>query len=457
MFTRRKEFLRLRLAATDVLVLVVAFGLAYVVRQQLPAFRLFYLHGGPMAALLTASVVVWLAVGVTTGFYRSAGEGELGRTVSLVLRQWLYSAAALSSVLYLMKLGDVSRLFILMFFGIGLVLILAWRALAPVILRIAEGDCPKRYFVIVGAGEEAEQVARLIDTDETQPGEVVAFLNSEDRGVAEAVRRIMRQHVVDEVIFAAGRERVPHCGELFQICQEEGVKLRVLVTFFGGMSSSVALDQLYDLPLLTFSAAPDNDYLLFVKRMLDIAVGSIMAFLFLPPSLIVALAIRLTSPGPVLFVQERCGLNGRRFRLYKFRSMYQDAELRRAAVAGLNQLDGPVFKCANDPRITPLGRYLRKFSIDEWPQLINVIKGDMSLVGPRPPLPSEVEQYNGWQRRRLRMRPGLTCLWVLEGHNRLDFLSWMRLDLHYIDNWTLGLDCRILLQSIPHVLSGKGM
>lgn len=468
MFSRRRDFLILRLAVADLLVIAVSFGLAYVLRQQLPAFRLFYLNSGPMAALLALSMGAWLLVGSATGFYRSTGGEALRRSGAQVLRQSLLSAAALACFVYLLKLGEVSRLFMLLLVGINLLMMLAWRATAPTILRMVEGgDVPKRHYVIVGDGEAAQAVARHIEADETQFGRVLAFLH-EDAGNAgsssradalplSSLQRILRDHVVDEVIFTVGQERMPDCEQLLQICQEEGVKLRVLVSIFGGAAVKVTLDQLCNLPLLTFTTAPDNEYLLFVKRILDVAGACFMALVFLPPALIVMALIKLTSPGSVFFVQERCGLNGRRFNLFKFRSMYEDAPARRAMVESLNQLDGPVFKCANDPRITPLGRYLRRFSVDEWPQLINVIKGDMSLVGPRPPLPDEVDQYKPWQRRRLRMRPGLTCLWVIEGHNRLDFLNWMRLDLHYIDHWTLTLDCRILLQSIPHVLSGKGM
>jgi lipopolysaccharide/colanic/teichoic acid biosynthesis glycosyltransferase len=170
---------------------------------------------------------------------------------------------------------------------------------------------------------------------------------------------------------------------------------------------------------------------------------------------IVAVLIRLTSPGPVIFRQKRCGLNGRTFIFYKFRSMCQDAEARRVDVEHLNERQ-TVFKIRNDPRLTPIGGLLRKFSIDEWPQLWNVLKGDMSLVGPRPPLPGEVEKYERWQRRRLRMRPGLTCLWAVKGRDKLDFETWMRLDMQYIDTWSLGLDWKIMLRTIPQVLSGRG-
>ena len=171
--------------------------------------------------------------------------------------------------------------------------------------------------------------------------------------------------------------------------------------------------------------------------------------------LITALLIKLTSPGPAIFRQERCGLNGRHFTCYKFRSMCADAEARKAEVMHLSRR-ALATKIPNDPRHTPLGRYLRRFSIDELPQLVNVLRGDMSLVGPRPAIPDEVAQYKVWQRRRLRMRPGLTCLWALNGRDRVDFETWMKMDMQYIDNWSLGLDWKILFRTIPQVVLGKG-
>jgi lipopolysaccharide/colanic/teichoic acid biosynthesis glycosyltransferase len=174
-----------------------------------------------------------------------------------------------------------------------------------------------------------------------------------------------------------------------------------------------------------------------------------------PFMLLIALLIRLTSPGPAIFRQERCGLNGRRFAFYKFRSMCDNAEELKASLMHLNH-KSTAFKIPDDPRLTPVGRILRKFSIDEWPQLWNVLKGDMSLVGPRPAVPEEVEMYKRWQRRRLRMRPGLTCLWALAGRDTLDFDTWMKLDMQYIDSWSLELDWQIILRTIPQVLTGSG-
>jgi lipopolysaccharide/colanic/teichoic acid biosynthesis glycosyltransferase len=172
--------------------------------------------------------------------------------------------------------------------------------------------------------------------------------------------------------------------------------------------------------------------------------------------LVAAIAIRLESSGPVLFKQVRAGRNGRKFVMYKFRSMCTDAEKRLAELMHLNEMDGPVFKITHDPRITKVGRFIRKTSIDELPQLFNVLFGDMSLVGPRPPLPAEVAQYEGWQRRRLSVRPGITGMWQVSGRNAVDFARWMELDLEYIDRWSLWLDLQILFRTVPAVLMRSG-
>jgi lipopolysaccharide/colanic/teichoic acid biosynthesis glycosyltransferase len=200
---------------------------------------------------------------------------------------------------------------------------------------------------------------------------------------------------------------------------------------------------------------PHDEIRLLAKRAIDVVLAAAALVLFLPFMVLVAVLIRLTSSGPAIFRHERCGLNGRRFTFYKFRSMYDGAEGMKSSLMHLNQ-KSTAFKILDDPRMTRFGRFLRKFSIDEWPQLWNVLKGDMSLVGPRPAVPEEVERYQAWQRRRLRMRPGLTCLWTFAGRDKLDFDTWMKLDMQYIDNWSLALDWKIMLRSVPHVLLGIG-
>jgi exopolysaccharide biosynthesis polyprenyl glycosylphosphotransferase len=231
----------------------------------------------------------------------------------------------------------------------------------------------------------------------------------------------------------------------------------VVADLYRSASSRVLVEELDGLPVVTFAVGPGVGWQILIKECLD-RVGALMLLvLSLPLMLVVALAIKLDSNGPVLFVQERVGLRKRKFRLYKFRTMVEDAESRRADLEPLNEFSGPVFKMRYDPRVTRVGRCLRRFSIDELPQLWNVLVGEMSFVGPRPPLAEEVERYEDWQRRRLAMKPGISGLWQVAGRGRkLDFSEWVRLDLEYIDNWSLALDLRILLWTVPVVILGKG-
>ncbi|MCK4575145.1 sugar transferase [candidate division WOR-3 bacterium] len=217
----------------------------------------------------------------------------------------------------------------------------------------------------------------------------------------------------------------------------------------------MSLEVYNDIPLLNFKTTTLRKWELLVKGIFDRVFSFIMLILLFPLFFMVAVLIKLTSKGPVFFRQVRCGVNGRKFIFYKFRTMVEDAEKRKSELTHLN-VKKIVFKISEDPRITKIGRFLRKTSIDELPQLYNVFKGDMSLVGPRPPVPQEVELYEDWQRRRLSMKPGLTCLWQVDGRSELDFDDWMKLDLEYIDTWTLSLDMKILLRTIPAVLSTKG-
>jgi len=239
------------------------------------------------------------------------------------------------------------------------------------------------------------------------------------------------------------------------VCEEEGVHLRMSLEFFPHRRGSVSIERIGATPLLALSRTPSDEARLLLKRLTDIVVAALALIILLPLLALIARLIKMSSPGPILFRQQRCGLNGRRFTLLKFRTMVADAEQRQAELAHLN-VKQVNFKIPNDPRQTGVGRWLRKFSLDELPQLWNVLRGQMSLVGPRPAIPSEVEQYKRWQRRRLRMRPGLTSLWAVEGRDALGFEETMRLDLAYIDSWSLPLDWFILLRTIPRVVTGKG-
>jgi exopolysaccharide biosynthesis polyprenyl glycosylphosphotransferase len=268
----------------------------------------------------------------------------------------------------------------------------------------------------------------------------------------------LRYNVVDEVVICLPMKSFyQEASEIVVACEEQGVIVRVLSDFFNlktARSTTTHFEGESITSLYTGSMVGPSA---FIKRILDIVFSLVMIIILSPLFSIVALLIKLTSPGPVFFVQERLGLNKRRIGVFKFRTMVPDAENKQAELEHLNEVSGPVFKIKNDPRITPIGRFLRKSSIDELPQLFNVLKGDMSLVGPRP-LP--VRDYQGfdqdWHRRRFSVRPGITCLWQISGRCGISFDRWMELDMEYIDNWSLGLDIRILAKTIPAVLKGSG-
>jgi len=268
----------------------------------------------------------------------------------------------------------------------------------------------------------------------------------------------LRSHVVDEVVIGLPVKSLYHeAARIVALCEEQGIVVRYLSSLFNPRLANARAEELGEEAVITFQNGILHGWPLAVKRLLDIFVSAVLLVLLIPLFALTALLIKLTSPGPVLFVQDRVGFNKRRFRLYKFRTMVPDAEEKIEELEQLNEMDGPVFKIKNDPRITPIGRFLRKTSIDELPQLFNVLKGDMSLVGPRP-LP--VRDYNGfdqdWQRRRFSVRPGITCLWQINGRNNVSFDHWMELDMQYIDEWSLWLDVEILFKTIPAVLWGEG-
>ena len=307
-----------------------------------------------------------------------------------------------------------------------------------------------RHVAVIGDDESAARFARMME-NHTEWGlfPIGVFPEAEAQAVLE-------RGGIDDMIFVVDRQRLDSCEEVVLRCEEQGVTVRVVLNLFPHSIARIGFHELDGYPLLTFSTTPSNEFLLFVRRVLDITLSLVMLVPLSVVILIAAAAIKLTSPGPAVFRQVRCGLHGRPFTMYKLRSMIDDAEQRRVELETINEMDGPVFKSSRDPRITNVGRILRRFSIDEFPQLWNVVKGQMSLVGPRPPLPAEVELYKRWQRRRLSMKPGITCLWQISGRNQIGFDEWMHLDLNYIDNWSLLLDLKILLKTIPVVLLGKG-
>ncbi len=267
---------------------------------------------------------------------------------------------------------------------------------------------------------------------------------------------ILENHVIDEVIFIVDSRQMKIVEQGFSLCEELGVSARLMLDFFPRRIARAEVDNLEGVPLLSFVTTPTNQMALAIKRSFDVLFSLVVLICGAPFFLLIAALIKATSNGPIFYRQVRSGQNGRQFILYKFRTMDQDAEQHQDEVRCLNQMSGPVFKSASDPRLTKIGRLLRSFSLDELPQFYNVLAGDMSIVGPRPPLPSEVQLYKRWQRRRLSVRPGITCIWQVSGRNQVDFNRWMEMDLFYIDNWSLWMDTKIFLRTIPAVLSRRG-
>jgi exopolysaccharide biosynthesis polyprenyl glycosylphosphotransferase len=266
------------------------------------------------------------------------------------------------------------------------------------------------------------------------------------------------QQPIDEVFVALPRDRYgPHIDAIVAVCEEQGIIVRVRNAPFGLTVGTWHADELDGQPFLTIQSGPANVSHLATKRLLDICGSLVLLLLLAPIFAITGLLIKLDSPGPVLFTQQRVGLNKRRFKMFKFRTMSQNAALLQHQLEHLNEASGPVFKIRNDPRVTRIGRFLRRFSIDELPQLLNVLKGEMSLVGPRPLPVRDVERiHSHWHKRRFSMKPGVTCLWQVNGRSNLSFDDWVVMDLEYIDKWSLGLDAKILIRTLPTVLKGSG-
>jgi exopolysaccharide biosynthesis polyprenyl glycosylphosphotransferase len=402
----------------------------------------------------------------------------------------LFSAASLivffvlAAVLFLLKI-DLSRSFIGLFCVLMVLLLTAERYVVLELLRYwRRRGFNFRNVVICGVGSQALRLAKEISSRPELGIRIRCFGDLRENGgidrallerfksdlrlagcsqvgkIVAGVRsleRALREYAIDEVVFTDVVSVMPQVEEMILICSEQGVRTTIAADLFSvGMVKS-GISYFGGMPLIHFQTPPGDRWELAVKRVFDIAAAALLLALLAPLFAAIALLVRLGSPGPVFFVQKRVGLNGRLFDFYKFRSMFLNAERELEQLKAQNEMSGPAFKLTNDPRVTRVGRFLRRYSLDELPQLWNVLIGDMSLVGPRPPVPGEVSTYERHFRRRLSMRPGMTCTWQVSGRNEIkDFSSWVKLDLEYIDNWSLWRDIQLLFRTIPAVIFGDG-
>jgi exopolysaccharide biosynthesis polyprenyl glycosylphosphotransferase len=454
-FAHHRRKIQLLFAGADAILTVLAFELAYLTRTRLSFERAFFLRPEPHVLLLVFCAVVWVALGSLQRIYEYLDSAKPRRVVFNTLRQCLLGTVFVILFQYLLRLDfPLSRSFLSLFFLYNVFLLALFRWIAPQLVgAFQRGFGSPYHIVIVGSAEKAAALARQLCDGSPFRIQISATVSAEE--CARRLPELLDRQVIDEVIFDVDSSKLPGLEEVFLQCDEEGVRTRVAIDFFPHVNSDITLDRVGDAPLLTFTAAPLDDLRLLLKRFFDIVVALALLLILSPFILLVMILIKVTSPGAIVFRQARCGLNGRRFTMYKFRSMVDDADSMKAQLEHLSERE-IAFKLSRDPRVTPVGRWIRKFSIDEIPQLYNVLRGDMSIVGPRPPLPDEVDRYERWQRRRLRMRPGLTCLWAVSGRDHIDFNSWMKMDISYIENWSLKLDWSIIIRTIPHVLAGKG-
>ncbi|MGI6524982.1 MAG: sugar transferase [Bdellovibrionota bacterium] len=479
----------------DFLIAIIAFFLAYYGRASFVFWNEVCEWGLPFAGESLAPISDYVLVILIALFTQTVVLNIMGAYSSMRLRSslqvlWMFVVNSiavfftLAAASFLLKL-DFSRSFIALFAILLLLMLAAERYVVLWLLRFfRRRGFNYRNVVICGTGKQALILTARI-TAKPELGLMIRSyadlsIDAEQRsknihrfkqelklipktrtvrvveGVAD-LEKVLSDCAIDEVIFTDTLYVMPQVRDVVQLCAEQGIRTTIAADLFSTGLVKSGLSYFEGIPLVHFVTPPGDMWELTLKRCLDIVVSALLLVLLMPFLILVGIIIKLTSPGPILYVQKRVGLNGHQFDLYKFRSMYVDADKRLPDLMAQNEMSGPAFKMKNDPRVTPVGKWLRRYSIDELPQLWNVLIGDMSLVGPRPPVPGEVRAYERRYRRRLSMRPGMTCTWQVSGRNDItDFSKWVQLDLEYIDNWSLTKDLSLLFRTIPAVLFGQG-
>jgi exopolysaccharide biosynthesis polyprenyl glycosylphosphotransferase len=458
----RKEELNLQfLQILDALLLAIAFWSAHTVRSLAASWFVF---DKPIGAFKEFQWLLFIIIPFgpilleLQGFYSHPLQKAPGKSLGQLFRTIVWLGLLIAACSYFLKLDVPSRavmpLFIL--FAGGTLLIREQVTVLRLRGRIKRQEL-REPIILTGVAQDIEQFRHGFSPDQVMEIEVVEEIDLEKQGV-KALVEALHKHSVSRVVFAANHSQVLLLQEGIAACEIEGVEAWLSADFIRTAIARPSFDIFGSRPMIVFRTTPELSWELLLKDGID-RIGAIVGLaVFAVPMLIIALIIRITSPGPIVFRQQRGGKNGRPFTMYKFRTMQTDAEMRQSELAAFNQMSGPVFKIEKDPRITPVGQFLRKTSLDELPQLFNIVKGDMSLVGPRPLPIYEVEKFETTaQRRRLSMKPGLTCLWQISGRNEISsFSDWVKLDLRYIDNWSLWLDVKILVKTVPVVLFGWG-
>jgi exopolysaccharide biosynthesis polyprenyl glycosylphosphotransferase len=423
-------------------------------------------------ALLIGFVYLWHAILHTSNLYQTRRLGSRWREIKDIMKATAVGSFGLWCMAALFTMEMVNDLFIALFWSFCTAIMISSRLVLRRVLELLRlRGRNLRFMLIAGTNQRAVGFARKIESKPELGYRVAGFVDSTWDGLSEFRKNgynivadfddlpsYLRQNVIDEILICLPLNSLySSASSIATLCAEQGIIIRYLQAIFELDNSFTTTDYFEGEPLITNRTGALVGWQVIIKRFIDIVISGILLIVLTPLFLAIAIMVKMTSPGPVFFVQERVGLNKRRFHLYKFRTMVKDAEQKQSEMEEFNEMTGPVFKIANDPRINPLGRFLRKTSIDELPQLINVLGGDMSLVGPRPLPVRDYECFeHDWHRRRFSVRPGITCLWQISGRNLLPFEKWIELDMKYIDNWSLWLDLKIMLKTIHTVFTGTG-
>jgi exopolysaccharide biosynthesis polyprenyl glycosylphosphotransferase len=459
----RKQELNLQfLQIADGLLLVISFWVAHRLRFSGADSSIFGNKPiGPFEEFQWLLVVI-LPFGPIVlelqGFYTNPLQKTIGKSVSQIARSIFWLGLLIAAASYFLRLSVPSRAVMPLFIVIATAaLILRERATIARFRKRALREDLRERVVLAGTTSDVHQLRHTFTAEQVMEIEIVAEIDIEHQPVTDLIDAL-HEHSVNRVIFAGGHSHLNRLQEAIAACEIEGVEAWLVADFIRTAIARPDFDVFGGRPMLVFRTTPDVSWALHLKSLIDRigALLGIIAFFWL--FVCIAIGIKLTSPGPIIFRQKRAGKNGKPFTMFKFRSMATNAEMRHAELVAFNQMQGPVFKIDHDPRVTKFGAFLRRTSFDELPQLYNVFKGEMSLVGPRPLPIYEVEQFDSTaHRRRLSMKPGLTCLWQVSGRNQIkNFDDWVKLDLQYIDNWSLWLDFEILLKTIPAVFLGFG-
>lgn len=466
------SFLRPAKILADLATIWISFALAHYLRLVLLAVIPFgspIPFPGPLTFFL-ALCAVWLWLLLRLGAYERVVIDSMKTEAKRLLETVTLGTLIMLAYAFMFRIF-VPRSLIVIFAPVNLAIMLGQRATMQWVLSILKWKGYHRESVlIVGAGPLAEGFCRESHEHAEWGLDIIGFLVSDASkagqwiyggrviGTYDDLVEVLSRKAVNQVVVALPIQEAARIKDILAICEEEGIRLLVISDLLQTMVAKAGIDNGYGFPALSFTSMPGKEWQLLCKRLLDVIVSSVLLVLLIPIFLVVAITIKLTSRGPVFYQWRVMGINRRPFKGWKFRTMAANADEMRDALKSKNEMQGPVFKLKDDPRIAPIGRILRRYSVDELPQLWNVLKGDMSLVGPRPPLVTEVSGFKPWQMRKLSVKPGITCLWQVRGRSQItDFDEWVKLDLEYIDHWSLWLDFKILLATIPAVLKGTGV